>query len=318
MSENSAQSAEASSWMVRLTQSTAYGWVLGIGATVAFSVATPLARGVLVGGADPTMLLLVRLSLAVLLYGLTIAFTKPSLLRPGGRAVGMALLAGTLNGVGQLLYFWALLRLDSSIAAMLLSTSPVMVLTLLVLRGERFTYRHLIRIGLALVGVYLLIGPAGDVDLIGVGLILLALVTFAIQLAMAQWVLMAYDALSVTFYVTVAMLMVTVGWWLWDGPVWHSLTPGAWIAAIVLAVVSTYLARLFMYRAVAFIGSAQMSLLTPLEVLLAVTWSILFLNERLTLLHWIGGAFIMASVLLAIKRLNRTPRRPRWRTWARP
>ena len=40
-----------------------------------------------------------------------------------------------------------------------------LVLGLLVLRGERFTYRQYVRLGLALAGVYLLIGPSGRVDL---------------------------------------------------------------------------------------------------------------------------------------------------------
>lgn len=60
-----------------------------------------------------------------------------------------------------------------------------------------------------------------------------------------------------------------------------------------------------------------MSLMTPLEILLAVIWSVIFLGERLELPHLIGGALILASALLAIQRLNLTWRRPRWRTWFR-
>ena len=58
-------------------------------------------------------------------------------------------------------YFWGLTRIESSMAAMIISVSPLLVLSMLALRGERFTYRHIIRVALALVGVYLLIGPGG-------------------------------------------------------------------------------------------------------------------------------------------------------------
>jgi drug/metabolite transporter (DMT)-like permease len=74
---------------------------------------------------------------------------------------------------------------------------------------------------------------------------------------------------------------------------------------------------LFMVAAINRIGSGQMALLTPLETLLTVTWSMLFLDERLTTIQWVGGGLILASALLAIQRLGRAQWPPRWRLWTR-
>lgn len=302
---------------VPLPRPNSYGWFLALFATVSFSLATPIARSLLVGGADPTGLVTIRLIIATALHGLAIGLAAPGLFRLDWRNLVISLVAGTTNGLGMLLYFLGLARLSASITAMLLAMSPLLVLTLLVLRGERLTRRHAVRMLLALTGVYLLIGPGGEVDMVGVGLILLAVLAFSSQMVLLQWYLKSLDPRTVTFYVTAGMLVVVAAYWLAIGAPWQALEPMGWVGLLTLALVSTFLARLAMYAAVAYIGSSQMSLLTPLEILLAVIWSVLFLGERLTLVHGVGGLLILASALLAIQRLNLTWRRPRWRTWFR-
>lgn len=298
-------------------KSASYGWFLALASTVAFSLATPIARSLLVGGADPSGLVTIRLIMAVALHGLAIGFTAPGLFRIDRRMMTICLVAGITNGLGMLLYFLGLARLSASITAMLLSMSPIVVLSLLVLRGEKLTYRHGIRMGLALLGVYFVIGPGGAIDMGGVALILLAVLAFSGHMVLLQWYLRSLDPRVVTFYVTVGMLLAVSLYWLSIGAPWQALDRAGWVGLATLAVVSTFLARLAMYAAVVYIGSGQMSLLTPLEILLAVIWSVLFLDERLSLAHVGGGALILASALLAIQRLNLTWRRPRWRTWFR-
>ncbi len=77
------------------------------------------------------------------------------------------------------------------------------------------------------------------------------------------------------------------------------------MAVLILAIVSTLLARLAYFAAMGHIGGAQMALFGPLETLLSVIWSILFLNEQLAPVQLLGGALILASALLAVKRLGR-------------
>lgn len=293
------------------------GWAIAITASTCFSVATPVARAVIVDGLDPTGLLVVRMGLATLLLGLTIGVTSPSLLRIDRRGFWIATVAGLFNAIGMLGYFWGLKRIEASMAAMIIATSPIAVLSLLALRGERVTYRHAVRLALALGGVYLLIGPGGQVDLIGVFWVVVAIVTSAFQLVLLQWYLMGYDARTVTFYVLAAMTVgVSLMWWL-EGAQAHRLGWEGWLAALVLAVVSTYLSRLLLFNAVSRIGGGQVAMLSPVETLLTVVWSFLFLGERLSPLQWVGGLLILTSAMLAIKRLGIARLRPRWRLWTK-
>ena len=229
----------------------------------------------------------------------------------------IALGAGLLNAFGMILYFIGLTYLEASMAAMIISLSPLVVLSLLALRGERVTYRHAVRMFLALSGVYLLIGPGGDVSLVGVAMIIVAIFAFALQLALTQWYLMGYDARAVTFYLLIGMTIGVLAWWVAQGMPWQEPGVMGWGAILALAIVGTYFARLLFFASVVRIGGGQTAMLTPLETLLAVIWSFLFLGERLGPIQLVGGLLILLSAVLAIQRLRRAKRRPRWRIWAR-
>lgn len=294
-----------------------WGWMLAMTSTFAFSFAPPIARGAMQAGMQPVTLVAIRLTLAAILVGLTIALTNRRLLQLHPQAIAIAAGAGAINGVGMLLFFLALTRVDASMSSMIISTSPLVVLSLLALRGERFTYRHLVRLALGISGVYLVIGPSGRVDPPGVMLLLLSTLLFATHMVLLQWYLRDYDARSVTFYISLSMALVLIITWASQGMEWHDPGVSGWLAIGGLVVVSTYLARLTLVAAVGRIGGGQMAMLAPVETMFTVTWSMLFLGERLTPIQWLGGALILFSALLAIQRLGTARWRPRWRLWSR-
>ncbi len=293
------------------------GWAIALTASFSFSIATPVMRAALTSGVNSTQLLMIRMGVATILMGLTIAIMDRRLLRADGRCLRISLLAGSCNGVGMLFYIWGVARLESSVAAMLISISPLVVLSYLALRGERVTYRHAVRLALALGGVYLLIGPSGTVDMIGVAWIVASLLLFGFQMVLLQWYLMDYDAKQVTFYVLVAMTAAVLVLWGMEGATWPPLSTQGWVAGLSLAFFSTYISRLLLFAGVNRIGGGQMAMLSPVETLLAVLWSALFLDERFTWIQWAGGVLILASAVLAIQRLGIARLRPRWRLWAK-
>ena len=289
------------------------GWTMAILATVAFSTVPPVARAALVSGMSATTLLAARYLIAIVLLGITLRLTKTGNLQVDRRGLLIAGAVGSLHGVATLTFFLALNRVTASVASILVSIYPLVVLGLLALRGEKFTYRHLIRLTIGLGGVYLLIGPTGRVDGLGAVLVLVAAVTYAIHLVLVQWFLRDYGVRAVATYIAAGMTVIVVGTWLAQGAEWHDPGWQGWLAIGLLAVVGTYFAHLAMLSGVRDIGSGQTALLAPLETLLAVLWSILFLREHLTFPQWLGGSLIVLSALLAVRRL----RGPAWRVWLR-
>lgn len=297
-----------------ITESTTFsadwwGWIYALLATLCFSIAPTLARGLISGGAEPDTLLAVRFVVSAFLTSLTIVLTQPSLFRVDRRGLLAIIAIAFFNAASMFCIFRAFETLPASIGSMLLSATPIVVLILLALRGEKITPRNIVRLLLGIGGVVLLVGgPSENIDPRGVVLVLVAVLGFGIQFAIAQWYMTTYDSRTTALYVTMFMAILIVGWWWLQGEELPVYSSNQWIAALLLAVVSTYLARLCLYAGINRIGSGQTSLFMPLETLLSVTWSFLFLDERLTLIQWLGGILILVSALLALKRRGRARR----------
>jgi drug/metabolite transporter (DMT)-like permease len=282
---------------------------MAIFSTACFSLAPPLSKAAIDLGMDSLGLLSLRMVFSAVLLGATVLFTEPQRLRVDRRGLFYCLVAGVANGIGMVMFFLSLERLAASIASMIFSLSPLVLLLLLALRGEKFTYRNTIRLALGIGGVYLLIGPGGEVDGLGALLALGTVITVPIQILLMQWYLQEHDAYAVTFYMVLGMLLVAGPCWALQGLPWQPVGAAAWWLLLALVIVSTYVARLTMFAAIRVIGGGQVGLLAPVETMLTVIWSVLFLQERLSLVQWLGSALVIVSALLAVERI----RRVRWR-----
>jgi drug/metabolite transporter (DMT)-like permease len=281
------------------------GWMLAITSTVAFSVATPLGKVAIDLGITPTTLLVLRFAISVVLLLSTLGATSPEKIRIDRKGLLIVGGAGLINGLGVLSFFWSLTRLDASVATMIFSLTPLVVLAVLALGGEKLTYRHLLRLVIGLSGVYLLIGPGGQVDWIGVIMIFGSMVGISFEFSMIQWFARAYDTRTITLYVVSGMLTSISGFWWFQGAPWPDPGWQGWLIVGIIGVVTGYFAWWAMFTSIRYIGGGQVILLTPLETLLSVLWSVLFLQERLSTWQWIGGLFILVSAILAARRLSR-------------
>lgn len=281
------------------------GWTLAVTSTMAFSIATPLGKAALDLGITPTTILVLRFAISIALLVTTLGLTAPDKLRVNPKGLLIIGGAGFINGFGVLSFFSALTRLDASIATMIFSLTPLLVLAVLALGGEKLTYRHLIRLAIGLIGIYLLIGPGGQVDWFGVLLICGSMVGVSIEFAVIQWYARPYDTRTVTLYVMTGMLTTIGIFWGGQGAPWPDPGWQGWLIVAVMGLVTGYFAWWAMFTAMRYIGGSQVILLTPLETLLSVLWSVIFLHDRLSGWQWLGGLFILISAMLAAKRLSR-------------
>jgi drug/metabolite transporter (DMT)-like permease len=281
------------------------GWTLALASTLAFSVATPLGKTAIGLGITPTTILVLRFGISVALLVITLSLTAPDKLRVDRKGLLVIFGAGFINGFGVLSFFWSLTRLDASVATMIFSLTPLVVLAVLALGGERLTYRHLVRLAIGLIGVYLLIGPGGRIDWLGVLLICGSMVGISIEFALIQWFARAYGTRTITLYVMAGMLTTIGIFWVFQGAPWPHTGWQGWLIIGMMGLFTGYFAWWAMFTAMRYIGGSQVILLTPLETLLSVFWAVIFLQERLSAWQWLGGIFILTSAMLAAKRLSR-------------
>lgn len=268
---------------------------------LSLSVAPTMIKVGLSAQVDPILLLAWRLVISAGFLWLVFALFRRRVLAIDGEGLRDCALVGMANGTSLLCYYLALTRIGASIAHIIFSLYPLIALLMLALRGEPLTAMKGIRLGFALVGVYLLIGPGGQVDLVGVLLVMGTAFFYALHYNLIQWRLGAYPPQTSALYAITVMAVYV-------SSVQGALTPNlapisstGWWVIVGTALVSTVVARLGMFAGIQLIGSGQAALLGPLETLLAVMWAVLLLGERLSAMQWLGGLLILVGAgLMAV------------------
>ena len=211
------------------------------------------------------------------------------------------LAAGIINGLGSLMYYTGLGRLDASLAHLLYTLYPLFLTLFARLDGHAVSPFTLFRTLLALGAVYLLTQSGhAETDWLGALLMLGAGLFYAIHLALNQRVLYDVPAPTVALYTLTAMAgTVTVGYLLAGRPGLPP-TPLAWEAVLLLTLV-TVVSRLSLFMGVKRLGSVQTALIGLSELLVTVLLALLLLGETLSPAQWLGAVLLAASVLLVVK-----------------
>jgi drug/metabolite transporter (DMT)-like permease len=222
---------------------------------------------------------------------------------------------GVANGVGSLLYYTGLARLDASLVQLLWTFYPIWVFVFLSAAGHPISRLALLRLTFALLGVYLLTYTgAKSPDWLGVMLVISASACYGWHLVLGQWTLADLDSRIVTLYALSAMAMVVTIARLAAGMTWTPISRQGWTAILLLALIPTALARLLVFTGLRQLGGVQTSLLGVAEMLVSLLLAYLLLGERLALWQWIGGGLLVVSVLL-IGRESRLEMS--WEEWLR-
>ncbi len=235
--------------------------------------------------------------------------------------VGLAgcILAGAINGIGSLLYYLALQRLDASLGQLLYSLYPFFVALWLILDHQPPSRLTFFRIGLATLAVLLLTsGPRQSADPIGVIMMLGAAILYAMHLPINQRVLYEVPAPTVALYTLLAMSAVVVPAYLLFDRTWPISDPPWWpVFGLTFVTVSS---RIALFLGVKKIGGMQTALLGLAELLIAILFSHIWLGESLQLLQWIGALSLGISLILVMYENPPPPQfsgKTGWLSWIR-
>ncbi len=230
------------------------------------------------------------------------------------------ILAGAVNGIGSILYYLALGRLDASMGQLLYSLYPLFVALWLILDQQPPTRLTVLRIGLAGLGVFLLVfAEEKQVDPVGVAMMIGAAALYALHLPINQRVLYEIPAPTVTLYTLLAMSAVVVPAYLIFDFQWPTSLNANWLAVAALTLV-TFASRLTLFLGVKHLGGMQTALLGLAELLVTILFSFFLLGETLSPFQMLGALILGVSLLLVA--LDKTPPNARkkggWLGWIRP
>ena len=270
-------------------------------------------------GFSPVAVVALRTSLAavILLLVISIFYRKYLYIFPVG-LVG-CMLAGAINGVGSLLYYLALQRLDASVGQLLYSLYPFFVALWLILDHQPPSRLTFFRIGLATISVLLLTsGPRQSADPIGVVMMIGAAILYAMHLPINQRVLYEVPAPTVALYTLLAMSAVVVPAYVLFDRSWPvANTPWLPVAGLTFVTVSS---RIALFLGVKKIGGMQTALLGLAELLIAILFSHIWLGESLDVLQWVGALSLGISLILVMYENPPVPQlsgKTGWLSWIR-
>lgn len=193
----------------------------------------------------------------------------------------------------------------ASDGAILVPGTIPMLTTLLavVLLSERIGRRAVIGIGVAMLGLVVVIGPARDAGgarLTGDLLFLASAGVWSAYNVMVRVASGRFDATSATLYAVISgtLLLVPLALLEGSGPQLAAASPTAWLSIAYLAALGSALAFVFLQVGVARIGAARASAFTLLVPLFGVALSVQFLGERPTLATVAGGVVVLLGLWL--------------------
>ncbi|GIK57869.1 MAG: DMT family transporter [Chloroflexi bacterium] len=262
-------------------------------------------------GAGVLTVVTFRTLFATAVIWLTMLLFRRHLIRSSAFAIAGSMVAGGINGIGSLFFYASLNRIDASLGQLINITYLVFVTLLLRLAGQAVSRLTLFRLGLILLAIYLLtMGSLGEPDWLGVGMMLFAALTYAIQLVFSQRIMLDIPAPTMTLYAVSAMALVVTTTWLLFPSDMVLVTAVGWQAIFFMGL-ATALSRLTLFLGVKRLGSMQAALLGVLEVLVTVIIAIIWLGEQLTAVQWLGALLILISILL-VRYERGVPKRVDW------
>lgn len=208
------------------------------------------------------------------------------------------------------LQVFGLLSTSSSEAGMIQATVPIFTLLFAsLLLKERTTVGQILFMCLSVLGViYLLMmngQGAGEMNLIGSGLILLSSLAFALYNVFARKLTRQYSLFTLTYVMTlmgfVTFNLMAVGQHVAEGTIAEFFEPlkhmNFVFSIIYLGILSSLLTSYLSNYALSKIQASKMSVFANFATLVTILAGILFLKEQFHLYHLIGAAAILAGVI---------------------
>jgi drug/metabolite transporter (DMT)-like permease len=271
-------------------------------------------------GVHPLAVAAIRTVLAAGLLLLVVAVFRRQYLYIYPVGLVGCLLAGGINGLGSLFYYSALGRIGASVGQLIYSLYPMFVAIWLILDRQPPNRLTIFRMLLSTVAIILLTQSGqGDVDLVGVLMMLIASALYALHLPINQRVLYDMPAPTVTLYTLIAMSLIVVPSFFFVSSWKPPEEPQVWGAVLGLTLV-TFISRLTLFLGVKHIGGMQTSILGLGELLITLTLANLWLGEAMYPQQWAGAAVLVISLLMIGLEKKTPPLRQTggWLHWLSP
>jgi len=285
-------------------------------AATLFAVNGTVSKVILATGLSSLRVSQVRVTGALVGLGLVLALTQPRRLRVRASELPFLAFFGVCGvALVQWLYFVAIHRLEIGIALLIQYLAPLLVaLWARYVLGEPVRRRIWAALALALAGLSLVVQlwKGGSLDGLGVAAALAAAVTFALYILLAERALDHRDPASLTCYGFLFAALfwgIVQPWWSFPasliddevallGNLDGSHAP-MWLLMAWMIVLGSIVPFACLVGALRHVPATRVAMLAMLEPVVATIVAYAWLGEALGGIQIVGGAVVLAGILLA-------------------
>lgn len=243
-----------------------------------------------------------RFGISALMIGAFLLYKKVDL-RISLKEFATLILLGVVYSFSSEFLFLGYDYMPAGVASTILFMYPILVALIMGLGfGERLSWVVWVAILLAFVGVGVLNGgPGGDVSTIGVFIVFISALAYAVYMVMVnKSCVKGMQGMKVTFYSIAVSAIFFFCKALIGGSLQFIPSAEVGINLIFFALITTVISLITLVYAIKFIGSTPTAIMGSLEPMVAVAISVLLFNEAFTLNLMIGIILIMGAVVLTV------------------
>jgi drug/metabolite transporter (DMT)-like permease len=286
------------------------GSLMVLGAATAWGLMGTLARYLFTGReVGPLALTAIRSTLACLFLVLGLLFWDRRQLRLPLRDLPQAALVGVAGlAMANFTYYYTISLTNVATAILLQYMAPILVaLASVVFLGERLRWVTVLALALAVGGCFLMVG-AYDPTLVRLnlpGLIsgLLSACAFAAYTLFTKRAVARIPSWTLLVY---AYAFSTLFWWMLKPP-WVLLSAGhslrLWAIFVLIGSAGTVLPFALYTFGLTYLPATQVSITSTMEPVVAAAAGLFFLGEILVWPQLVGGALVVAGVVLVQQRV---------------
>lgn len=285
------------------------GYILGAIAAVSYGTNPLFAVPLYERGMDVSSVLFYRYVFATLILGIIMLIRKESF-RLTRVETAMMLFLGIFFALSSVLLFEAYKYMDVGLASTLLFVEPVFIaLILWIIFHDRISHWTIISIAICLAGVVCLCnpGPGAHVTAIGITLVILSSLAYAIYMVMINKSrIRKLSGSTITFYSLlfgIIVFFVRTNCFTEVQAVPAGLIP--WGCIVGIAIVPTIVSLMTVAISIQRIGSVAVSILGALEPLTGVLVGVALFGEILTFRASAGIVLIICAVITLVLTRNK-------------
>jgi drug/metabolite transporter (DMT)-like permease len=269
-------------------------------ASIAFGVMPILAKLAYRGGANAINTLALRFTFASIILFFYIKNKKLSL-KLNKEQVKLILFLGTIGySMTSILLFISYNYIDVGIAGMILHTYPLMVMILSILiYKEKFRLKKFLYLITTTIGVFIMLDvKVGSINNVGVVLVLLSALCYAIYVIGASSnKIKSINSYVITFYISVIAAIIGSTLGVINNSFNIPINFYGIISILLIAFISTVVALMAFIKGVKLIGPTNSAIFSALEPIVSLILGVIVLGESISFKIIIGSAIIILAMI---------------------